>query len=757
MADPVTRIALTRRAFTAAAAAALTAPAALARSGQTPAPPAQPGADFFPFGTHIYREPSLPLEQLRADLPVLKRLGFNMVKIQESWPADERREGAIDLSRVEQVISDARQNGLRVYFGFTMEQAPAWLWRKYPDASMQYETGQPHNDPTQYLLPADGKPGPCWHHPAAHAAAERFIEAAVARLARFDNILVWNVWQEIGFQETRPGHLGLCYCPNTLAAYREWLKTRYASLEELNAAWRCAFGEWEEVDPPRLFALVPSWFDWRHFMDSVYLPWVLRWKGDAVRRADPAKRPILAHVAGASMATTVDWRWAEAVDVYGSSAYPSWGDLDEPGEPAEARRLEIHRRSYRQFWINDLLKFDLIRAASRAKGSGGRFWTAELEGGRASGGLTPGRVPGPRDIRLWTLGTIAAGSSGISYWNHRSEPFWSEAYGFGLLELEGPATARASEAGRIGSALQKHARLFTEGVVPPAAAAIACGERLHQFFAASGAEHASALERTTGGLWKALFEEGYPVDFSDAAFLPDKPARLRVLLLPMPWLLEAETIRRLREFVRHGGTVIAEACPGRFDAFGFGYPGEMAPPLKELFGVRHKQLYTLAPDSKTRPRLAGQGPLAGMAVDAERCLQTLEPDGAEVILALAGEAAGVRNRFGEGQAILLGTLIGAAVEAGREDGKKLLTAFLTQAGVKPDRAGRLLRRRRVLDTLQAWFLFNTGSGPVEELVPLEGRQFVAELLGEPADVVGKAVRVKVPPLDVRCLIVDQPA
>ncbi len=757
MADSLSRARLTRRAFTAVAAAALTAPAVRPQSSPQPAPPAPPEADFFPFGTHIYREPSLPLEQLRADLPVLKKLGFNMVKIQESWSADERQEGAVDLARVEQLISDARQNGLRVYFGFTLEQAPAWLWHKFPDASMQYETGQPHNDPSPYLLPSDGKPGPCWHHPAARAAAERFLETAVARLARFDNILVWNVWQEIGFGDLRPGHLGLCYCPNTLAAYRDYLHTRYASLDALNAAWRSAFGQWEEVEPPRLFAAVPSWFDWRHFMDSVYLPWVLRWKGDAVRRADPAHRPILAHTGGASIATTVDWRWAEAVNLYGSSCYPSWGDLDEPGEPAEARRLETHNRRYRQFWTNVLLRFDLIRAAGRARGPGGKFWTAELEGGRASGGVTPGRVPGPRDIRLWTLGTLAAGSSAVSFWNHRSELFWTEAYGFGLLELEGATTARAAEVGRIGKALQTHARLFTDGAVPPAASAIVCGERLHQFCAASGAEHVSALEKTTAGLWKALFEEGYPSEFADAAFLPQRPAHLRVLLLPMPWLLEAEAIGRLRDFVHTGGFVIAEACPGRFDASGFGYPGEMAPPLQELFGVHHKQLYTLPPDAKIRPRLVGAGPLAGLTLEAERCLQTLEPAGAEVILTLGTEAAGVRNHFGDGQAILLGTLVGAAVEATREEGKKALTALLTPAGVKPDRAGRLLRRRRVLDTRQAWFLFNTAAEPVEELVPLEGRQLVAELLGESAEVAGKAVRIKVPPLDVRCLILDQPA
>ncbi len=38
------------------------------------------GQTIFPFGTHVYREPSLTLEQLRSDFAVLKRLGFTMVK-----------------------------------------------------------------------------------------------------------------------------------------------------------------------------------------------------------------------------------------------------------------------------------------------------------------------------------------------------------------------------------------------------------------------------------------------------------------------------------------------------------------------------------------------------------------------------------------------------------------------------------------------------------------------------------------------------
>ena len=33
--------------------------------------------DIFPFGTHFYREPALPLEELKRDMRTMKKLGFN--------------------------------------------------------------------------------------------------------------------------------------------------------------------------------------------------------------------------------------------------------------------------------------------------------------------------------------------------------------------------------------------------------------------------------------------------------------------------------------------------------------------------------------------------------------------------------------------------------------------------------------------------------------------------------------------------------
>ena len=328
-------------------------------------------AAIFPYGTHVYREPPLPFEAIEADLPLLKRLGFTMIKIQESWSADERREGEVDLSLVERVVAGARTNGLLVYFGITMEQAPAWLWRKYPDAQMVYEDGTPHNDPTQYLLPADGKPGPCWHHPGARAAGSRFVEALARIIGKYDNILIWNAFQEIGFWPLRPGHpIGFCYCKHTLSEFRLWLQKQYGTLDRLNRGWRTSFGEWEEVEPPRSFGQVPAMLDWRYFMDDVTLSDNLRWKTEALRRGDPSRRPVMAHTNSPTIGSTADWRYARVLDVFGSSAYPSWGELEDPDTSAD-ERVGRSNLPYEQLWSGVMLKFDYARSASVK----GEFWT----------------------------------------------------------------------------------------------------------------------------------------------------------------------------------------------------------------------------------------------------------------------------------------------------------------------------------------------------------------------------------------------
>src|SRR5258708_19565013 len=98
------------------------------------------------------------MEQLLGDMPILRRLGFNMIKLQEMWAYDERSEGAINLDKVERLIAGAERQGMAIYFGFTMENAPAWLWPNFPHPTIPYKDASPPLAPSHSVLPAAAKP-----------------------------------------------------------------------------------------------------------------------------------------------------------------------------------------------------------------------------------------------------------------------------------------------------------------------------------------------------------------------------------------------------------------------------------------------------------------------------------------------------------------------------------------------------------------------------------------------------------------------
>ncbi len=726
------------------------------------------GHVIFPFGTHVYREPHLPLEQLRHDFGVLKQLGFTMIKIQEVWANDEPREGAIDLSNVSRVVSDARQNGLRVYFGVTMENAPAWLWKKYPDANMVYETGEAHNDPTPYVLPADGKPGPCWDHPGARAAAIRFIETVGKEIGKYNNIEVWNVWQEIGFWPERAGHLGFCFCKYTLPEFRKWLQARYKSLEELNEAWKSAYGDWEEVEPPRFSPQVPPTIDWRYFMDDVYLTKVLQWKGDAFRRSDPLHRPILAHVSSPEIGSTAAWRYGEVLDIFGSSCYPAWGGFEkwDAGAPAAGKPVPKFNGLYHELWENVLMKYDYVRSTK----PNGNIWNAELQGGPITEGLNRRRVPDAADIRRWVLGCVSTGARGICFWNHRPEIFWQEGYGFSLLDWGSDSTPRAEEAGRVARALNANAELFARGEHPPPAVALVMNEDLFHFARGSVSNVSEHLLYTIRGIWKMLWEEGIPAGFVEAQAIPADVSQYKAVILPFPIALGSKIIEALSAYTRSGGTVISEACPGRFSELGMGFEGDMAPGVAELFGVRSKRVTLIGePNGGSKwtgtmrtygdyleyRDLAGKGSFTGFSVFPAYYLQTLAPRTAIPVLTWSDEVAGTVNSLGQGHAYLIGTLLGHATLAyGDRRNAAFVAAVLKRAGVLPDRVGKLNRRRRVLGNRHAWFLFNTTREAVEETVSLRGFRSVQDLFAGELPRAAGGVRLRVEPLDIRCLLLE---
>ena len=729
-------------------------------------------AQLFPLGSHLCRQPMPPMSELKRDMENLKRHGFNLIKLQEHWQVDEPLEGHCDFSRYEELIDYAGHLDMGVYLGLTCEQAPAWLWRKHPGCRMVRRDGLPVVYEAQSTLPADGKPGPCFDHPGARADMVRFIRELVHVLGRYENVVVWNTWQEIGYWAEGLAGGPVCFCEHTLEYFREWLRGKYGDLDGLNCAWNTRYLDWSYVQPDRSHRLLPlpMGVDWCYFMDNVQIARVLSTRVEAIREADPLKRPVFAHKGAPIIGAGQDWTYARCHDFLGSSCYPAWG-CGHPWDdrhPAQGQPADRHTALLAEMWDAVALKYDYIRSCNER---GRPIWAAEFQGGPVSTGLQKGRVPSAADIRRWMLTAVGSGVTAICFWVTRAEIAAPEVNGFSLLDSRGESTPRFEEASRIGQALNQHPDLFGRPTRPWAAAAILINEWNHALCStlAQGGEH---LHYSVRGWYRLLWDLGIPVDFLEVSELDaDYARRYKALILPFPLSLSEEVAGKLARYMEQGGHRISEAGPGRMDEHAYCNRGELSPAMAALFGVEQES-YTMVREPEYGRRwsaqertwgeylepvvLEGAGPLAGRRARANVYIETYACRGSEPCLRYGEAVAGTVRQVGQGRAWLLGTFLGHSGTAYRdEETPALVLSLLQVCGVASERQGRLLLRRRVNEDKEAWLFTNPTAEAVTEWVDVGGWTRVEDLLGEPFRREGDRIMLTVPSLDVRVLVLER--
>ncbi len=728
---------------------------------------------LFPLGSHLCREPMPAMPELKRDMERLKKQGFNLIKLQEHWMTDEPAEGQFQFERYDELIGHAAKLDLGVYLGLTCEQAPHWLYVKHPACRMVGRNGLTIAYEAPTTLPADGKPGPCYDHPGAMADQLRFITRLVQTLGKHENVVVWNTWQEIGYWSDGIVGNAVCFCENTLASFHRWLGERYGDLDALNRALNTRYAAWGDIIPSRGAGtprqVAPVDLCWQYFMDNVQISGVLRARADAIRAADPLKRPVFAHKGGPALGAAQDWAYARTQDFLGSSCYPAWG-CGHGWDDGQKRPFTREYALLTEAWDTVAYRYDYIRSANPGQGHAGGVpvWAAEFQGGPVSTGFQKGRVPSADDIRRWMLTATGSGVTAISFWVTRAEIAVAEQNGFSLLDSAGDTTPRLEEAGRVGRALQANADVFARPTLQPAKVGLLVNERTHQICAhlAQGGEN---LAYSLRGWHRLLWDLNVPLDFVSVDHDWDHAAEYPVLVLPFPLSLSEDVAAKLAGYVEAGGHLVSEAAPGRVSENGFCNRGELSPILADLFGVKQASFQMVrepgdgarwSPAERTwgeyraTQMLEGAGPLQGQRMLANVYLETFAPAGSEPVLRAGTEAAGVRRQVGKGSAWLLGTYVGHNGTAYRDPAiHACIRTLLAACGVTPEHEGRLVVRKRVTPRKEAWIFTNPTGEPVTERVSVAGWSRVEDLLGEPVAKTDGVVDLTVAPLDVRVMIV----
>ncbi len=729
----------------------------------------------FLLGSHLCREPMPPLDELKRDMEILKQKGFNLIKLQEHWAIDEPEEGRYNFSKYEELIAYAKKLGMYVYIGLTCEQAPSWLYRKYPDCRMVGQNGLPIVYEAQSTMPADGKPGPCFDHPGALEAQNKFIKNLVETLGKYDNVLVWNTWQEVGYWSERLVGQPVCYCENTLTSFRNWLKDKYQTLDSLNYEWKTNYTRWENISPNRNYKqqfTLPQDVNWYFFMDNVKITNTLKDRAKTIQEADKMHRPVFCHLGDWNYGSGKDWNYARSQDFLGSSSYPAsnWGEFNDWDDAVvnNGEYLNKYESLLDEMWRMLALRFDFLRSSNRP---GYPIWAAEFQGGPVSTGFHKGRVPSAEDIRRWMLTVVGSGGTAISFWVTRAEIMASEANGFSLLDSEGDSTKRLDEASRIGKALIKHSDLFSKPSLTTSKVAILVDEHNSQFcqHMLSGGNN---LEYSTRGWHRLLWDEGIPVDFIEASYLNEiEMNNYNAIVMPFPLAISNEVMKKLADYVSNGGNLISEAGVSRFDKNTFCVRGEISMAASELFGVKQSSFtmvcepnngHRWSPWARTwgefleSASLKGVNDMDGFSTLANVYLQTYKCTGSKPTLTYKDQVAGTVNKYGKGKAWLLGTFVGHNGTAYRNKAThQFVKKLMKECNIFPEQDGELKIRKRVRAGKEAWVITNPTDHMITEKLHLSKKwSHASDLFDKELTIENQSIEISLESLDASIIILQ---
>lgn len=633
------------------------------------------------------------------DVRLMGAAGVNLVAINIfGWAHIEPREGHFDFRALDDVIDRLHRAGIRINLGTGTASPPAWLTRAYPEIL-------PMTDDGTHRYPG-GRQAWCPSSPDFRQASLRLVEAMARRYGDHEALAIWHVSNELGC------HNALCYCDQSAAAFRDWLRRRYLTIENLNAAWGTAFwsqtyGEWEEILPPRatLSSRNPSQVLDFHRFSSDELLAQYRAEAEVIRTFSDV--PITTNFMVTAHIKNLDyWSWAPEMDLIANDHY-----LD-------------HR-------LTDPVT-ELAFAADLSRGlAGGAPWVLMEHATSAVNWQPLNKPKGPGEMLRNSLTHVARGADGLCFFQWRASVQGSERFHSAMLPHAGTDTEvwrNVVELGRIVDAIGGVAGTRIHAEV----ALVFSWESWWSTQDESRPSHELGYLDQVHAAYAALYALGLTVD----VVAPGTDlSGYRLVLVPGLHLVREAEAKTITDWVHSGGVSLITFYSGTVDEDDRVWTGGYTGPFRQALGVQVEEFAPVAADTELQLSNGAQARLWS---------ERLHPTTASVEAAFVGGPADgcpaiTRNMWGAGEAWYLATLPEPAAY------RDLLGRLAVAAGVRPPAEvqggdGRVEVVRRANDQASYLFIVNHSEDAVS--VAVTGRELVtAERIAGEIVVPAGAVRI----------------
>ena len=662
----------------------------------------------FAHGTTYYHFANPP-EELAENFAKMVTMGLNTVRVAEVWPGWEVLEpepGRFAFDLLDDYVAKASAAGLGIVMGIGINNPPFWVFTDLDDVRCVDVSGKVA---TRRIQSANHD------HPEYRRLMERFIEAHVRRYAANAAVVAWQFGNEMRY--------GVELADNacTRVRFRGWLRERFGGdLAELNRRWGVHYRSWEEVYPYQSRAGAPTQgLSPLAIATRGYQAWSLEelkaWGAAIVRRHSAL--PVFHNNFGVSGVNGSHWTINRVGDMVVQDIYPT---------------MSPNPRAYNAFLLDC--------ASSMARSQRKAFWVGETSIGQY--GTLQRDKTGAALVETLVMEMIGAGASGVLYFRHKS-PRFEQPHKFtgsqGALRRDGSELPYAETPRRVAQVMARLGeRILAARPVTPEVGVYYPEESC--LFSMDAGYRAIQGEVCYGasGLWGRL---GYPVHVLPTRELREEDlSGLKVIYVPLSYLLPAAVGERLKRYVREGGVLISELRPGYVNEDGWLYEEQPGAGLVEVFGAREDLFWNAASMKVTARCVRAE---YGFACPA--AFQSFRLFGAEAIAHSGeGEIVGVQHAFGKGRAILLGfspallfPLGGGKYEsassfagstADQEAALGFIGALAAQAGARPPVNIALPHRQialRHLESKRERLLFLMNYGPAAEVALPRGYTLLA--------------------------------
>ena len=586
------------------------------------------------YGFSYYPEHCSSLEEINADIELIYKSGANTVRMGEfAWDQIEKKEGEFNFDVFLYTVDELGKLGINTVFCTPTSCPPAWLMKKHPEIS--------YIDYRGVKRPFGSRHHYCYNNPTYRQYSAKIVQEIVKVFGENPYIIGFQIGNEFAQEST-----GRCHCNVCKEKFRNYLKERYVSIENLNKScgtyfWGESFTDFHEISIPIANGeikepdLIPDYFDnpslrlnFDNFASNSFCEY-LNIQNDILKTTG---KPVTTNSTGFGTNLINYYEFFKELDIFGLDIYPAlWSPNNKETEFSYSFSRAMKNKP---FWI---LEFSI--------GGGHGLWAKE-------GRLQP--VPGA--IELSVMHAFASGAELLTHFQYKTYRIGSEQLNYALLDQDRVPRRKYFEFSQTAKMLEKYSDIFENSTPVNSSVAVVFDYNSLWALKIKPINHDFSYIDFCSAFYNTLREIGIEADIisPEADF-----SKYSLLITPSPFLTNPQYIKKIENYVKEGGNIVSTFLTSVKDYDNVAYDTSLPSHLTNVFGVTVSEVEPVFDSS--RAKIVIEIKNSKIKKLNYHWIDELSPISAETIGYISdtyrkGKSVITKNIYGKGCAYYIGTM-----------------------------------------------------------------------------------------------------